>query len=110
MGTRKNRLAETILTSTHTLCFGPKIRTICIHLHTVFTARTCFPGVYLKIICIALLPRYACIYVNMHLYCKNRGIDFRRYEPTLKMQSFKDCSYGVSYPSLGVSLSFAEYS
>ena len=43
---------RTILTSTHNLCFGAKIRKIGIPLHTpevgfkgVFIARTCFPDV-----------------------------------------------------------------
>ena len=34
MGTRKNRLAEAVLTSTHNLCFGAKIRKIRIPLQT----------------------------------------------------------------------------
>ena len=34
MGIRKNRLAEAVLTSTHNLCFGAKIRKIGIPLHT----------------------------------------------------------------------------
>ena len=53
MGTRKNRLAKAVITSTHNLCFGPKIR-IGIPLHTfvllykvgrkgVYISRTCFP-------------------------------------------------------------------
>ena len=54
MGTRKNRLAEAVLTSTHNLCFGAKIRKIGIALHNpvllykmgfkeVLIAWTCFP-------------------------------------------------------------------
>ena len=50
----KNRLAEAVLTSTHILCFGAKIRKIGIPLQTlvyyikvgfkgVYIARTCFP-------------------------------------------------------------------
>ena len=34
VGTRKNRLAEAVQTSTHNLCFGAKIRKIGIHMHT----------------------------------------------------------------------------
>ena len=34
VGTRKNRLAEAVLTSTHNLCLGAKIRKIGIPLHT----------------------------------------------------------------------------
>ena len=34
MGTRENRLAEAVLTSTHNLCFGAKIRKIGTPLHT----------------------------------------------------------------------------
>ena len=33
MGASKNRLAEAVLTSTHNLCFGAKIKKIGIHLH-----------------------------------------------------------------------------
>ena len=33
-GKTLNRLAEAVLTSTHILCFGSKIRKISIHLHT----------------------------------------------------------------------------
>ena len=33
-GTRQNRLAEAVLTSTHNLCFGAKMRKIGIPLHT----------------------------------------------------------------------------
>ena len=33
-GTRQNRLAEAVLTSTHNLCFGANIRKIGIPLHT----------------------------------------------------------------------------
>ena len=54
MGTRSNRLGEAVLTSTHNLCFGAKIRKIGIPLYTpvllykvgfkgVFIARTCYP-------------------------------------------------------------------
>ena len=34
VGTRENRLAEAVLTSTHNLCFGAKIRKIGVPLHT----------------------------------------------------------------------------
>ena len=54
MGACKNRLAEAVLTSTHNLCFGAKIRKIGLPLHApvfyikvgfmgVFIAQTCFP-------------------------------------------------------------------
>ena len=54
MGTRKNRLVEAVLTSTHNLCFGAKIRKIgipCIPqfcyikvgFKGVYISRTCFP-------------------------------------------------------------------
>ena len=54
MGTSYNRLAEAVLMGTHNLCFGAKIRKICISLHYlvllyksgvfmgVFNTRTCF--------------------------------------------------------------------
>ena len=59
MGTRQNRLAEAVLTRTHNLCFGAKIRKIGMYLHTpvflyksgvqgVYITRTCFPDVKVK--------------------------------------------------------------
>ena len=39
MGTRKNRLAEVVLTSTHNLCFDAKIRKLGVPPHTPFLAR-----------------------------------------------------------------------
>ena len=61
VGTRKNRFGKAVLTSTHNLCFGSKIRKICILLQTPvflyikvgfrgggggeFILRTCFPDV-----------------------------------------------------------------
>ena len=61
MGTRQNRLGEAVLTCTHNLCFGAKIRKIGIPgipqffyikvgLKGVYISRTCFPdGNYLKV-------------------------------------------------------------
>ena len=51
MGTRKNRLTEAVLTSTHNLCVGAKIRKngiplfyyIQVGLKWVFNTRTCYP-------------------------------------------------------------------
>ena len=61
MGTCKNCLGEAVLTSTHNLCFGAKIRKIGIPLSTsvllyksgvqggIYIARTCFPDALFQV-------------------------------------------------------------
>ena len=72
MGTRKNRLIEAVLTSTHNLCFGAKIRK---NVYTckpqfyytkvgckgVFVTRTCFRDVY----CLVTVLPMSSLYVYL---------------------------------------------
>ena len=52
VGTRYNRLAEAVLTSTHKLCFDQKIRKIGIPLHTpCFLYKIGYKGVYFTRTC-----------------------------------------------------------
>ena len=52
MGIRSNRLGEAVLTSTHTLCFGAKIRQIGIPLLTpFFYIKVGYEGVYISWTC-----------------------------------------------------------
>ena len=52
VGTRQNRLAEAVLTCTHNLCFGAKIRKIGIPLHTpVYYIKVEYKGVYITWLC-----------------------------------------------------------
>ena len=73
MGTRWNRLSEAVLTSTHNLCFGAKIRKVypCkpqfyyikVGCKGVFVTQTCFRDVYLWISFVPLLNNLVkCLY------------------------------------------------
>ena len=69
MGTRSNRLSEAVITSTHNVCFGAKIRKVGIPLHTMKVGykglnitRKCYPDVFFFLI-VALL----CSYMSMLL-------------------------------------------
>ena len=64
MGTRYNRLSEAVLTSTHNLCFGAKIRKkvypckpqfyyIKVGCKGVFITRTCFHDAYTGAVTVA---------------------------------------------------------
>ena len=66
MGTRKNRHSEAVLTSTHNLCFGAKIRKnvypckpqfyyIKVGCKGVFVTRTCFRDVFVNLVKITIL-------------------------------------------------------
>ena len=57
MGTCKNRLAEAVLSSTHNLCFGAKIRKIGIPLHNpVLLYKMGYKGVYITRTCFRDVP------------------------------------------------------
>ena len=70
-----NRFAEAVLTSTHNLCFGAKIRKIGIPLHTqfyyikvrfegVYFTRTCFPDVFAFQLITTVLIKCSSIFVH----------------------------------------------
>ena len=86
MGTRQNRLAEEVLTSTHNVCFGLKMTKLCISLQTpVFYIKVGFKGVYISYICFPDVQLIEFYYTTRSLI----GITFdslMRYRNNFKMK------------------------